>query len=139
MLEHLLRRGARFAPGAVERLGRALGALPERVRLEVVRELVRGLSTTEPDGLPGLLQRVIAAALRDAPLDTVHAVHVALERVVGEDARSVDYGLTCARALGEHLRRFGAPLDGGRVLELGPGWTLASGLAFLALGAARWT
>lgn len=139
MLEHLLRRSAKFAPGAVERLGRALGGLPEHVRLSVVRELVLGLAATEPDGLPGLLQRVVGAALRDAPLETVHAVHLALERVVGEDARSVDYGLTCGRGLAEHLARFGAPVEGARVLELGPGWTLASGLAFVALGAARWT
>jgi SAM-dependent methyltransferase len=117
-------------------VGRAIGALPEAVRVQLVREL----AVTTRDGLPDLVRRLVEGCLRGADADAAQAVFAALDGLAAGDSRSIDYGLTCGRNLVETVRGLGVRLEGARVVELGPGYTLGTGLAFLALGgAARWS
>lgn len=125
----------RLIPKRARRLvGRAVGALPEAVRVQLLREL----AVRAQDGLPGLVRRLVSGCLRGADADTAQAVFAALESLAADDSRSIDYGLACGRNLVATVGRFGARVEGARVVELGPGYTLGTGLAFLTLGAARW-
>lgn len=130
--------GRGLAPRAARALGAALGRLPPVARVEVLREAIRGVAAAHEGGLAALLRRLVHAVLRDAPVEVVQAVHGELAALVAEDARSIDYAVASSRNVAALLARLGVPIAGARVLELGPGWSLAGGLALLSLGAARW-
>ena len=135
-----------------DRLEDVLGAVEQPLEIALTRaldeRLPRGLARCED-----VLRRALAAsrgafavaapALAAAALNggTVEAVNEACERLLGlpeTNERSLEYGLRVADAWRAQLTAHGVPWEGARVLEIGPGYTLACGIALVCEGAARY-
>jgi len=91
------------------------------------------------DGSGRRLERVLDEALRLAPPAAKHRIFGWLEDRMGSDDHSLFYAERVFDWIRREVERHGPALAGARILELGPGYTLATGLLFYAHGARSYT
>lgn len=120
------------------RLFARLGALRRRLASFALA------AAPEPAPPPGLeavpLDELVARVqqrVRAAPLPDQARFDGQLERARAGDEHTLAYAVATALAKVRIMRRF-APLEGARVLELGPGYSLVPGLLFHLHGATRY-
>lgn len=138
--------GGRIASGLLAKLlgsdrGRRslLSGLSREERRELALEAARAAGEDEHTPPVELARAILEEGARKAPGDALGAAAASARSLARAHDATALYGASAFSGLRALIERHAGGVEGKRVLELGPGRSLATGLLLVLAGASRWT